>query len=271
VVNVQVPLTAFYFAGPLLAVVIFLHLQIGLVELKRLMLRVSIEPSAPRIYPWIVPRSILLLNRKLSWQFTDQLQVVLTLLSVYASLPLVLFVFATAYTRAHAPTLSYVVATLPVLGSVLAIVFYFNMVEGGLRSIREVIRSEWGLLLAALVIGTIPYDIIVVIDAILLYLAVLPLVIVAAILAVGFIGIVAISRSAPLQARLRKAWQKVGIWLLLIVMVVATTMVFAVFEHSLSIVAFSSLAIAPLALTIAYVMGGIKGRPPPCWCRFCLS
>jgi uncharacterized protein YjbI with pentapeptide repeats len=266
IVGVQASLTAFYLVGPLLAVLMFMHLQIGLVELRRLLLQVPIDPEAPRIYPWIVARSILLLNGKLSWQFTDRLQVALTIVSAYASLPIALVIFSIGYARVHAPTMSFVIGALPIVGAMLSLAFYLEMIGSGSRPFWEIIRPKWPLLIAPLIIGAVPYDVFdLIFSTMFIFIAGIVLVLfqfalVAIVAALIVAAVILAKRTTPVREGLRKAWRTVDIWLLLAIVLIATVVMVAEFEYKSLLNAFVPLAIAPLILTVAYAMGAMTTR-----------
>ncbi|MRW90192.1 hypothetical protein GJ699_09370 [Duganella sp. FT80W] len=152
IVDANIQLSLFYFLCPALVMLSFTHLQLHIIELKHLLMQVA-DPTTleQRVYPWLLVRALLLLNRKIPKRFGDRLGIALTVTSAYLSLPLMLAIFAISYARTHAPVLTYLLALLPPLGCAVALGFFIQVLDLSLRDLRRKLATRpLSLVLAAL-------------------------------------------------------------------------------------------------------------------------
>lgn len=156
VLNSTVSLEAFFLLAPVFALLVFVYLQLYLQRLKGLVhqLRADYAPVEPRrLYPWVLtiaedpePGSI------------GKLQGIVTDVSLWWLLPLVLLLFAVWSVRKHTLWLSYWVGSYPI-GALLIVLFFWMKYER--RDRQRTLRPGMWTLAAVTVLADL---------AILLYL-----------------------------------------------------------------------------------------------------
>lgn len=129
IVNVGVPLEGFFIFAPILAIFTFVYLQLNLLNLNRL--KSKLRENYPhvkkeRIYPWLInvvdnpqPGAMGVIQR------------FVVSFSLWWSLIIVLILFALYYVKKHDITMSYILGSLPVIGTF--IVFWFRSRYESLR------------------------------------------------------------------------------------------------------------------------------------------
>lgn len=143
IVDANIRLSLFYFLCPALVMLAFTHLQLHIIELKHLLARVPDAGQLDRrAYPWLLVRSLLLLDRRVPARFGDRLGVALTIGSAYLSLPCMLAVFAVSYARTHAPVLTYLLALLAPGGCIVAAGFFTQVANLDLHDIRRTLARR---------------------------------------------------------------------------------------------------------------------------------
>lgn len=121
-INVEVPLNGFFIFAPLIAIFIFIYLQLYLQRLKGLIDDVRLNYQRlekRRLYPWMLniaedpePGKI------------GTLQKLFVNFSLWWTLPFVLILFAFWFVKKHDPNLSYIVGVIPLVGTY--IIFFFK-------------------------------------------------------------------------------------------------------------------------------------------------
>jgi len=126
VLNSTVSLEAFFLLAPIFALLVFVYLQLYLQRLKGLIrqLRADYAQVEPRrLYPWV-----LTIAEDPEPGAIGKLQGIVTDLSLWWLLPLVLLLFAVWSVRKHSLWLSYCVGTYPV-GALLIVLFFWVRYE----------------------------------------------------------------------------------------------------------------------------------------------
>jgi uncharacterized protein YjbI with pentapeptide repeats len=122
-VNVEVSLNGFFIVAPLIAIFVFFYFQLYLHRIKGLIndLRVNYAPTEKRrLYPWLIN-----IAEDPEPGIIGMLQKVIVRFSVWWSLPIVLTFFAFGFIRKHDPTFCYIVGALPILGTLIVLLFWF--------------------------------------------------------------------------------------------------------------------------------------------------
>ncbi len=122
IVNVGVPLEGFFFFAPILAIFTFVYLQLNLQNLNGLKSKLRKDyphVKKERIYPWLIN---VVDNREPGAMGVIQRFVVS--FSLWWSLIVVLIIFALYYVKKHDIVMSYILGSLPVIGTF--IVFWFR-------------------------------------------------------------------------------------------------------------------------------------------------
>ncbi len=124
IINIDISIYIFFIVAPILAIVIYIYMQLHIHWLKEL--KVAFQQKYPsetknRFYPWIL-------------NFADDsdtdsitfLQKFIVNFSVWWLLPLVLILFPLGILRKHDPLLSYCVGFIPVLGTGIVLWFWYS-------------------------------------------------------------------------------------------------------------------------------------------------
>jgi uncharacterized protein YjbI with pentapeptide repeats len=144
IINLNVSFTGFYIAAPLIAIFIFLYLQMYLSRIKGLTADLRKNYSSVgkrRLYPWMLniaedPEPGLL----------GKLQKNIVKFAVWYFLPIVLFIIAMGYVKKHEPILSYIVGLMPLLGTVIVIFLWHSydknevFIELELRNFKKLFK-----------------------------------------------------------------------------------------------------------------------------------
>ncbi|KKL59216.1 hypothetical protein LCGC14_2217560, partial [marine sediment metagenome] len=124
IIKVDVSLYGFFIVAPIIAIFIFLYLQLYLGRLKGLLsdLRENYAPlEKRRLYPWMLN-----IADDPEPGFMGWLQRSIVILSLWWSLPLTLAVFAISIIRKHDEWLSYGLSALPLFATVFIIYFWLH-------------------------------------------------------------------------------------------------------------------------------------------------
>ncbi len=122
IVNLDVSLNGFFLLAPLLAIFLFVYFQFHLLKTRDLISDATIKDvpnSKNRIYPWFINFA-----QSNEDKLLGRIQRSIVSLSLWWSLPLVLMLFSFWYLKKHEPFLSYVVGTIPLLGTFVVISFW---------------------------------------------------------------------------------------------------------------------------------------------------
>jgi len=139
IVNLDVSLNGFFILAPLLAIFVFVYLQLYLQRLSGLIsdLRTRYAPvEKRRLYPWMMN-----IAEDPEPGRTGKLPGVLLGLSLWWSLPVVLILFAVWFVKKHDPFWSYVVGLFPMVGTSVILCFWCY---GKRSSLLELIRKDLG-------------------------------------------------------------------------------------------------------------------------------
>lgn len=147
IVNLDVPLNGFFLLAPLIAILVFIYLQLYIQRLKGLIadLRTNYPPvEKRRLYPWMLniaedPESGII----------GRMQKIMVSFSLWWLLPIVLLLFPLGFLRKHDPVLSYVVGLIPVIGT--AVVIWFWCMYESIR-LQEIINKYLGKALLILIL-----------------------------------------------------------------------------------------------------------------------
>ena len=122
IINIDVPLNGFFLLSPLIALVVFIYLQLYIHRLKGLIddLRIN-YPSVEkrRLYPWMLN-----IAEDPEPGIIGRLQKIMFNFSLWWLLPIVLIFFPLGFLRKHDPFWSYVVGLIPVIGTTVIIWFW---------------------------------------------------------------------------------------------------------------------------------------------------
>jgi uncharacterized protein YjbI with pentapeptide repeats/MFS family permease len=129
--GLEVSLNGFFIIAPLIAILVFVYLQLYLYRLKASIddLRfnyASVEKR--RLYPWMIN-----IAEDPDPGFIGKLQVIMVKLSVWILLPLVLFLIAIWFVKKHDPFLSYIVGLSPILGAFVVVFFWCQYEDTQMR------------------------------------------------------------------------------------------------------------------------------------------
>ncbi|UCC39085.1 MAG: pentapeptide repeat-containing protein [Candidatus Aminicenantes bacterium] len=139
--NVDVPLVGFFIATPLLLVLIFVYLQICILRFKRLTAYLDTQYSSAekwRFLPWII-KAVKVPGTELPDRFLKMI----TALFLWASLPISLILIALRFIKRHDSFWSYVVGSIPILGTII-VIWFWRIFSSFIRSkslVRTVFRS----------------------------------------------------------------------------------------------------------------------------------
>ncbi|MEE9553551.1 MAG: pentapeptide repeat-containing protein [candidate division Zixibacteria bacterium] len=122
IINVGVPLEGFFIVAPLMAIFTFVYLQLNLQNLNKLKLELWKDHphiKKERLYPWLInvvddPAKGAMGN----------IQLYVVSFSLWWSLVVVLILFPVYYVKKHDIVMSYILGSLPLLGTI--IVFWFK-------------------------------------------------------------------------------------------------------------------------------------------------
>jgi uncharacterized protein YjbI with pentapeptide repeats len=129
--GLEVSLNGFFIIAPLIAILVFVYLQLYLYRLKASIddLRInyaSVEKR--RLYPWMIN-----IAEDPDPGFIGKLQVIMVKLSLWILLPLVLFLIAIWFVKKHDPFLSYIVGLSPILGAFVVVFFWCQYEDTQMR------------------------------------------------------------------------------------------------------------------------------------------
>lgn len=152
-VNLNVWLSGFFIIAPLMAIFVFVYLQLYLSRLNRLItdLRANYAPiKKGRLYPWMINFA-----EDPDEGFIGKLQILIVKFSLWWLLPIVLALFPLWFVKKHVPVFSYIVGTLPILGTSIVLLFWCHY-EGiqdkfKISQISKFIRSNSGKIVLAFV------------------------------------------------------------------------------------------------------------------------
>ena len=122
IIDVEVPLNAFFFLSPCLSILVFMYLQFYLYKLKRLLneLTTDFAPESDSIiYPWIIN-----FVRDHDFGFIPKLQRCVVSASLWLVMPLVLSLNVLRYVKKHTPVLTYFLGFTPIIGTIIVILFW---------------------------------------------------------------------------------------------------------------------------------------------------
>lgn len=144
IINVEVPLNGFFILSPLLMLFVFIYFQLYLNKLKRLCDELNADYSTgkpSRIYPWMLNFA-----DELKSNFIGKVQRFIVNFSLWFAMPIVLLLNSLWYIKKHAPVLSYVVGMLPLIGTIIVILFwnYYEFGRGKCKAKKQLqlIRSS---------------------------------------------------------------------------------------------------------------------------------
>jgi len=132
IINAPVPLKGFFILTPLIALSIFLYLQLYLHRLKSLIieLRTKYRPvNERRLYPWMINIAEASDRGKIG-----VLQRFTVKFSLWNSLPLVLIYIAFCFVKKHEAIWAYVVGGVPIIGALVSFWFWLNYEPGQWRN-----------------------------------------------------------------------------------------------------------------------------------------
>ena len=122
ILRMDVPLNGFFILAPMIAIFVFIYLQLYLSIRKDLIndLKVNYPQTGRKhLYPWML---IALDYPKKD--FIGRLQSVVVKFSVWCSAPLVLIIISTWFVKKHDPILSYIIGSTPIFGTIIVIWFW---------------------------------------------------------------------------------------------------------------------------------------------------
>ncbi len=124
IINMDVSLDGFFILCPVIAIFIFIYLQLYLNIRKDLIN--SIRTYYPQIgrehlYPWILV-SLDFQKKGLIGRF----QSVVVKFSVWCPVPIVLLIICTWFVKKHDPILAYIIGVTPILGAIIVLWFWFR-------------------------------------------------------------------------------------------------------------------------------------------------
>ena len=123
IINLDVSLDGFFILAPILAVFVFIYLQLYLSKLQRLFdaLRTRYAPirEDEEIYPWMLN-----FVGELRTGLVARLQRFIVDFSIWWSMPMVLMVLAAWYLKKHDPVLGSVVGIMPLVGAFAVVLFW---------------------------------------------------------------------------------------------------------------------------------------------------
>ncbi len=135
ILKIEVSLNGFFLLGPLIAILVFVYFQLYLHRLKCLVddLRTNYTSIGKgRLYPWMIN-----IAEDPDPGPVGTLQRIIVAFSVWASLTLVLILFAFWYVKKHEPIWSYVVGSSPIVGFLITFWFWLRYELGKPR------KSAW--------------------------------------------------------------------------------------------------------------------------------
>ena len=139
--NVDVSLVGFFVVSPVLVVLFFIYLQICILRFKRLAAYLDTQYSPVekwRFLPWIIKAV-----KVPGAEMPDRLLKMITVPFLWASLPISLILIAFRFIKRHDSFWSYVVGSIPILGTIIVIWFWRLSASSARRKslVRTVSRS----------------------------------------------------------------------------------------------------------------------------------
>lgn len=131
IVSIDVSLNGFFIMAPIIAVVVFVYFQLYLHRLKGLIndLRTNYaEIQRGRLYPWMIN-----ISEEPDPGLIGKLQLITVNFSLWISLPIVLSLLAFLYIKKHEPFWSYVVGSLSIASTLVAVWFWWKYEPGRFR------------------------------------------------------------------------------------------------------------------------------------------
>ncbi len=152
IINIDVPLNGFFLLSPLIAIIVFIYLQLYIHRLKGLITDLRTNyPSVEkrRLYPWMLN-----IAEDPEPGIIGRLQKIMFNFSLWWLLPIVLIFFPLGFLRKHDPFWSYIVGLIPVIGTAVVIWFWcqyeqvklkrFLRRKPGKTSLKKFIRKNPG-------------------------------------------------------------------------------------------------------------------------------
>ena len=151
VVNIEVNLVGFFILSPILALVVFVYLQLYLHRIKSLVNKLGTQYAKMEqgsLYPWMLniaedpePGGI------------GKLQKGIVAASLWWSMPIILFLFPLWYMKTHDPARSYLVGAIPLVG-LWIVLWFWRRYEPGRKWGRKAF-SIFGALLMVTILANI--------------------------------------------------------------------------------------------------------------------
>jgi hypothetical protein len=137
--GLEVSLDGFFIIAPLMAILVFVYLQLYLYRLKTSIddLRNNYAPVEKwRLYPWMIN-----IAKDPDSGLVGQLQGIVVKFSLWILLPLILTLISIWFVKKHDPFLSYIVGISPMLGAFVALFFWCQYED---IRMREFFRRNLG-------------------------------------------------------------------------------------------------------------------------------
>jgi uncharacterized protein YjbI with pentapeptide repeats len=139
--NADVPLVGFFVGTPLLVLLVFVYLQTCILRFKRLTAYLDTQDCPAekwRFLPWIIKTV-----KVPGAEMPDRLLKMITALFLWASLPIFLILIAFRFVKRHDSFWSYVVGSIPILGTIM-LIWFWRLSKSSTRRrslVRTVFRS----------------------------------------------------------------------------------------------------------------------------------
>lgn len=120
--NVEVSLTGFFVAAPVLVIMLFIYLQLNILRGERLAayLKIQVDPANKwRLWSWPARMA-----RIPGAEIPDKIIGMTANAFLWSALPLALIFIAFLFIKKHEPVWSYVVGSMPILGTAAVLVFW---------------------------------------------------------------------------------------------------------------------------------------------------
>lgn len=122
ILNQTVSINGFFIISPSLAIIVFIYFQLYLSRIRGLIIDLRTNYAFPgnrRLYPWLVN-----IAEEPEHGLVGKMQVLMSGISLWWLLPLVLMFFSFTYVKKHEPVLSYFVGMIPLIGTIIVIGFW---------------------------------------------------------------------------------------------------------------------------------------------------
>lgn len=146
IININVSLDGFFMLAPLIAMLVFVYLQLYLGRLKGLIADIRTNYTTTekrRLYPWMIN-----IAEDPEPGFMGKLQRLAVKFSLWFSLPAMLILFALWFVKKHDPVLSYIVGIYPIIGTIIVLWFWCNYedwLKGFLQNLDKVALALFAL------------------------------------------------------------------------------------------------------------------------------